>query len=152
MKNKIYGWFFVLVWMIIIFYLSHQPGTTSSGLSDEITLTIVSVLKTFIPVNDLNLNFLKLLIRKLAHLSAYTVLGYLVINALKRHMTVNIKSIGMAFLICLLYAISDEVHQLFVPDRSGEVKDVMIDSVGAIFGISIYILQLRYTRKNDQLN
>ena len=36
----------------------------------------------------------------------------------------------------MLYAISDEVHQLFVPGRGGQVKDIVIDSAGAIVGIS----------------
>ncbi|GAA4069041.1 hypothetical protein GCM10022410_13710 [Amphibacillus indicireducens] len=41
--------------------------------------------------------------------------------------------------ICVLFAISDEVHQLFVPGRAGQVMDVVIDTTGAIAGISGYL-------------
>ena len=51
---------------------------------------------------------------------------------------VGLKNIGMAILICVLYAISDGVHQLFVPGRGGQVKDVLIDSAGTISGILVY--------------
>lgn len=47
---------------------------------------------------------------------------------------------GFALLICVLYAISDEVHQKFIPGRSGEVRDVIIDTAGASVGISVYLL------------
>jgi VanZ family protein len=42
-----------------------------------------------------------------------------------------------------LYAASDEFHQLFVPGRSGEVKDVLIDSAGAVTGALLFYLALR---------
>jgi VanZ family protein len=39
---------------------------------------------------------------------------------------------------CVLYAVSDEVHQLFVPGRGAQVTDVLIDNAGAFVGIGIY--------------
>ena len=62
------------------------------------------------------------------------------INALRRSGVYGYRSIVLVLLICVLYAISDEVHQLFVPDRGGEVKDIIIDSVGATVGIGVYLL------------
>lgn len=38
-----------------------------------------------------------------------------------------------------LYGITDEIHQLFVPGRSGQVKDVIIDGAGSIVGILVYV-------------
>lgn len=46
------------------------------------------------------------------------------------------KLFKIALLICIPDAISDEVHQLFIPGRAGQVRDVIIDSAGAVVGIS----------------
>ena len=48
------------------------------------------------------------------------------------------KAVVLSFIICLLYAISDEVHQTLIPGRSGEVSDVILDTIGASIGILIY--------------
>lgn len=47
------------------------------------------------------------------------------------------KAFTLALGICILYAISDEFHQLFVPGRGGQIRDVLIDSTGAIVGVAI---------------
>jgi len=47
------------------------------------------------------------------------------------------KGIKLALLICILYAVSDEVHQLFIPGRGGQFKDVIIDSAGVLVEIII---------------
>ena len=62
------------------------------------------------------------------------------INALRRSGVYGYRSIVLALLICVLYVISDEVYQLFVPGRGGQVKDIIIDSAGATVGIGVYLL------------
>lgn len=58
--------------------------------------------------------------------------------------------------VCLLYAASDEIHQLFVPGRSGEVRDVMIDFSGAALGIAlstlVFLLICRIKKKRTEKN
>ncbi len=58
--------------------------------------------------------------------------------------------------VCLLYAASDEIHQLFVPGRSGEVRDVMIDFSGAVLGIAlsmlVFLLICRIKKKRTEKN
>ena len=51
----------------------------------------------------------------------------------------QIKRISISLLTGVLYAISDEVHQSFVPGRGPSVQDVLIDSLGVIFGILVVI-------------
>ena len=58
---------------------------------------------------------------------------------------IEYKLVLISILVVLLYSISDEVHQLFVPGRSGEAFDVMIDTMGGF--ISTNILYLIYRRK-----
>ena len=68
-----------------------------------------------------------LLLRKLAHVAEYAVLGALLARALARS--------GVAFALGVAYAVSDEVHQHFVAGRRGAPVDVLIDSVGVALGI-----------------
>ena len=62
-----------------------------------------------------------------------------------------IKSFGLksflAIIICILYATSDELHQLFVMGRSCELRDVFIDSLGSVSGIIMYNL-IEKNKKN----
>jgi len=53
---------------------------------------------------------------------------------------------------CVLYAISDETHQIFVPGRSAQISDVLIDSVGAIVGILMYLVLARIKLKRYPLS
>ncbi|WP_243096886.1 VanZ family protein [Thermohalobacter berrensis] len=62
----------------------------------------------------------------------------LVINAFVRSEVKGFKGFIFSFVFCILYAISDEVHQLFVPGRDAQITDVMIDSAGAFIGIGMY--------------
>ena len=133
------SWLLVLSWMLLIFSLSAQPAAQSSQLSGGITDTVIETVEKVVPNITINRDTLSHLIRKNAHFFAYLILGLLVTNAL--YQTTKIQSkrqIMLAFIICVLYAISDEVHQLFVPGRSGEVRDVIIDSAGAGVGIFMY--------------
>ena len=73
-----------------------------------------------------------LVLRKLAHAGEYAVLGALLLRATGRA--------GLAFGLGLLYAISDELHQVFVPGRMGSPVDVAIDAIGVACGIAIWQL------------
>ena len=53
------------------------------------------------------------------------------------------KIIVYSFIFCFLYACSDEVHQLYVPGRSGNIKDVFIDSIGISFALVVYYFKKR---------
>lgn len=66
------------------------------------------------------------------------MLGILVFNALHQQPKLNKQrahATQLAITICVLYAASDEFHQLFISGRSGEVGDIAIDSIAASIGI-----------------
>ena len=128
----------VVFWMAIIFKLSAQPGEQSNLLSTKVTTIIVSLAQQFrSDVNVLSLNYL---IRKCAHFLAYLVLGIIVLFAMRRIGFSGKKGILWTLLICISYAITDELHQGVVPGRTPKLMDVLIDSSGASLGISIYVL------------
>ena len=138
--RKFLSWTAVILWMAIIFYLSHQPAAESSELSRGITKVIIQTIEKVAPNIELDIRSLNHIVRKNAHFFAYLVLGVLVINALRVSGVKGYRSIALALGICILYAISDEVHQLFIPGRSCEVRDVIIDTAGASVGIMVYLV------------
>ena len=80
--------------------------------------------------------FTEFFIRKLAHISEYAALGFFstwVFCATFQKPKVFYLGIGFSF----LYAISDEIHQRFVPGRSGQVRDVFIDLSGILLGAAV---------------
>lgn len=128
-KNKI-SLLLVILWMIFIFVMSSFDATSSSNQSNF----IVDIITSIINIKDIGL--LSLIIRKLAHFTEYFILGILVINFIIRYD----KKIIIAILLCIIYATSDEIHQIFVPGRSFQIIDIMIDSLGSIMGIYLYKL------------
>jgi len=71
-----------------------------------------------------------LVLRKLAHLIEYAVLGALLYRALARP--------GLAILVGSLYAASDEMHQHFVPGRHAAWYDIVIDTIGVTIGVVVW--------------
>ena len=104
----------------------------SSNVSDSQSGIIVNFITSIFNVD--NIDLLTHIIRKLAHFTEYLVLGLLMYNLVKDKRN----NIILALFICVIYAISDEIHQIYVPGRSGQITDIFIDSVGSICGILIY--------------
>ena len=64
----------------------------------------------------------------------------------------NMRRILISVVLAFTYACSDEIHQLFVPGRSGEFRDVCIDTCGASFGILLVWCVIRVARKLKRKN
>lgn len=140
MKNKklVLAWILLVLWMIFIFYMSSCNGNVSSDQSG----TIAYVLHNILGINYSDK--LIFIIRKCAHVSEFFILGILVINLVSKY---NVKHIYLiSFIICVLYSSSDEFHQLFVPGRSGQVTDVLIDLIGVVLGL-LFVFLIRCFRK-----
>jgi VanZ family protein len=82
-----------------------------------------------IPGLGTDLGLWDLVLRKLAHAGEYAILGALLLRAL-RHPPLSV-ALGIG------YAISDEIHQHFVPERHGSPLDVAIDAVGVGIGVAL---------------
>lgn len=142
-KKKTIAWGAVLAWIALIFFLSHQPAEVSSGISSGIAEKIMVLIETSAPAAGIDVDFLHTFVRKNAHFFAYLILGVLAFVALLQSELNGLSGALAAFGIAVVYAISDEAHQLFIPGRSGEVRDVLIDSTGAAVGIGISLLLLK---------
>lgn len=151
MKNKKIAWALAIGWMSLIFILSHQPASVSSGLSSSITEFLLGQITELFPGSDARVEEFHTLVRKNAHFIAYLILAVLLVNALGSWRRLTLKVFSAAFTIAVLYAASDEFHQLFIDGRSGELRDVLIDSAGAAAGIVICWL-IDYLLRKRKLN
>lgn len=129
----------VIIWMIVIFIMSALDGTTSAEESN----IIVNIISKLFNITDITT--LTIIVRKLAHFTEYFILGLLLINLFKN----NNKRYLYTIIIGVIYAISDEIHQLFVPGRSCDIKDVMIDTLGLLFSLIIIITYKNLTKRNN---
>lgn len=107
------SWLPLIFWMSLIFYISSIPDLTPGFSSD-----------------GANIFF-----SKLAHIAEYAILTALLIRAFGgKNSGFSFQSVlQLAFLTALLYAVSDEYHQLFVQGREGTFRDVVIDAIGITF-------------------
>ena len=136
----------VVIWMIFIFYMSGKTGQESSGQSGKISLFITNLLEKVrqdSPQEMQNLqDILELVIRKAAHMTEYAILfllSYLAMVKISMSQS-RFYNRSIAVLISLLYACSDEMHQLLVPGRSGRMIDVGIDMAGVLIVLICMIL------------
>ncbi|WKY46906.1 VanZ family protein [Eubacteriaceae bacterium ES3] len=132
---KKYGWWILtILWMGVIFLSSSQTGEISGSLSTGLSSLIMTQLEALFGIN-LKLAGFDHFIRKNAHFFVYLILGIFSYLALKSR---GFSNPGLkAVLFSLIYAASDEIHQLFVAGRAGRLTDVLIDTLGALVGVFI---------------
>jgi len=117
-----------LTWMIFIFILSSIPGENY-------------------PEQVFNYSFL-------AHFVEFFILSILVLQAVKLITSTWDKNIILSLIFCVLFALSDEIHQIFVANRSASLLDWLVDLFAILVGIKFYIyllslkLQTKYPTPN----
>jgi VanZ family protein len=120
-KSIIFWWFSVFIWVLVIYYFSSQPG-----LKSELE------------------PFWDLIFRKIAHMSEFFVLAYLLFRAYRSLGMTIVRSLFFALIFSLFYAFFDEWHQSQVAGRTQSMVDVGIDSLGIL---AFLVLNLLYQRK-----
>lgn len=131
-KNKFLAvvfWLLCLAVMYIIFMFSAATGDESEQVSQGLLEKIIEFIGNFISHNAL---------RKLAHFSEFAALGFCMAGAI--HYTFGKRNFYLPLIPSFLYAVSDEVHQYFVPERACRVFDIFVDTCGVMTGIGIFLL------------
>ncbi len=129
-------WLPVVLWMTLIF-----SASTGSFSTQQTSRIIGPFLRWLIPdVSDETIYGVQFVVRKGAHVGEYAVLALLFWWAIRQpargqRRPWSWREAGIAFACSVLYAISDELHQSFVPSRQGSPVDVMIDTAGAVLGL-----------------
>ncbi|MCH5167756.1 MAG: VanZ family protein [Erysipelotrichales bacterium] len=152
--KKIISIILLISWMSLIFSFSNKNGEESGSMSAKLIRGVVLV---FTDIKDEErieniIDKYSFVVRKSAHFFEYFVLGILVINVLisfgkYKHLFIY------ASLFCIFYAITDECHQLFIDNRSGQISDVLLDSSAGIISSfllsKLYVIRGKYGKKNN---
>ncbi len=138
-------WIAVAMWMVMIFCMSAKVATESSAQSGLLIRTVASMF--YGDYNELTPDeqtaivlSMQHFVRKLAHFAEYFTLGALLCIAVGNHTLKLLPRALISFLAGVVYAVSDEVHQMFVPGRAGMVRDVLLDGAGVAAGTVFIIL------------
>ena len=152
MIRKVVKLLLVIAWMGLIFSFSNDTGVKSTKKSDGLIIKAAEVFlnRNLSDIEKDNLTkFLVVPVRKGAHLFVYSVLGILIFIFITEFISIGYKSLIYSFLISFLYACSDEIHQVFVSGRSGQVSDIFLDALGAGIGILLCLFIFRRRRKYE---
>ncbi len=161
MKLKYASWLPAVILMAVIYCFSNKPANDSNQTS----LTIVDKIITL--CEDINnspyaeekktelSDQLNYIVRKTAHFCEYALLAILFALhlAIWKHRRKQLFWLPVA--LSCFYAMTDEFHQIFIPGRAGQLKDVLLDTSGAAVGAMFFLLLLRlfhhWRRKKRQL-
>ncbi|MGN0621009.1 MAG: VanZ family protein [Porcipelethomonas sp.] len=157
--RKILLWLPAASVMLLIFFFSSQNGDNSSETSGGFARFLAELLHPdFSSLGSSEkseiMSDCQFIIRKTAHFSIYAALGF--------SCALPLQSLGISsfskrsfFSVCIsaVYAVSDEIHQYFVPERSCRLTDVLIDSCGAfagadVFAFIFFIIKMKNLKKN----
>jgi VanZ family protein len=126
-------------------------ASTDLGSMHRTSRIIGPFLRFFSPnVSDETIHNVQVAVRKGGHVSGYAVLAALVWRARRRGMFVSAwdwKAARFAEFVAILYAITDEFHQAYVPTRQGSFWDVLLDAAGAALGLAVVFAIGRFRRK-----
>lgn len=134
-----------ILWCIVIFLYSNQPASISAYTSASVGNTLNKLIL-------FRLIFRIIPIRKCAHMFLYFVLSILLfVHFIDKNKYPRILTLLLAY----IYAGTDEIHQLFILGRSGELRDTFIDLCGAIIGVFIisfiYFIINKYKDKTHNI-
>ena len=127
--------------MCLICYLSGQDGVTSAGLSLKVSIKVVEIASRLFdhPLTHTEImqyaDLIHFLIRKCAHMGLYFLLAVSVSFPLYVYGLRGILLMLVAGGFCVAFACGDEYHQSMVAGRGPSSRDVMIDSIGVLFGV-----------------
>lgn len=141
-------------WMLLIFWFSAQPATQSQQMSGSVSYRIIESCDEILQLDMTEKEMeewaerIDFPIRKGAHMAEYAVCAVLSACCVIGYLAWGKRTSMLAFGITVCYAMTDEIHQLFVPGRAGRVSDVCIDSLGAALGLLLFGIALKIMDKH----
>lgn len=152
-RRKILPFLPVAGWYAVIFGFSAQTGESSGALSDGLAYRLLEQANpSFFQLDAMEqmsiMEILTFCLRKAAHMGAYFILTGLLLWALREWIKSPKRRAGTALLLAGLLAALDEFHQTFVPGRSGQPRDVLIDLTGAGLMLLVWAVGRRLLAKH----
>ncbi len=142
MKKKVIKGLVVILCMVIIFLFSTDNSVESTKKSNRVIIEVTSFFKLDLSKKQQQhvIDMFFVPVRKMAHFFIYFVLGIALVSFLREFSIPIRRLLLLSIFLAFLYACTDEFHQLFVPGRSGQIIDVLLDTFGASVGVFIYYL------------
>ncbi len=150
----------VVLWMGVIFAFSAQNSTDSGHTSDALEEVVIKVTTDDIdskPQNEQNIIRTTVfeVVRTSAHFICFAVLGALTLIALLTYRMKFCVKVIISTAFSVLYAVSDEIHQRFVPGRTFEWSDIGFDTLGVACGVAVvcliaYIVSLKRKSRTEK--
>lgn len=143
--KKFIFWLPVLIWTGMLFLLSSQTAAESTVLSGDTIRALLMILKPeYLDMSALQQSQLvagmQHLVRNAAHVLSYFVLAILCMIALRQHHLKTGQQAALTLLLCIGYALTDEMHQLFVAGRAFEFTDLGLDLCGTLTGLAVALI------------
>lgn len=138
------SWIAVVAMAGVIFWMSANTGESiNNGLG------IVSAVKGALAAGAEQLFGHEVDVSPVGHFTEYLIFGALLFNALRFHMGARAALIA-ALAIGSLYGVTDEFHQIFVPERSCDPADWAVDTVASLIGAALMRFGLRKAGKLER--
>ncbi|MPM45222.1 hypothetical protein SDC9_91908 [bioreactor metagenome] len=144
-QKRILLWLVLLSWMFLIFHLSNQPAVISAETSKQVSQQILEIVQEN-PTPQAVRSFDSFL-RNSAHFGLFLILGLLTYPTflVQGYSKAMMKSIFFG----IFYALTDEIHQIFVEGRAFQLRDLGLDIAGFILGCSlIFFVISRFRRRS----
>ena len=125
--------------MVIIFLLSHETADDSRETSGFIYDLLVKIFGSSPPMD---------IIRTCAHFAEYTLFGILTANY--GYSIIYKERKGVSIAVGCIYALSDEIHQFFIPGRAFQISDLLVDSCGVILGVFLFAGLIRIIKRSKK--
>lgn len=145
-------WLPAIIIMFLIFLFSAKPAVESEATSTPLARALLNAFELmFGTIEKANqqsaLDTASFFIRKAAHITEYLLLAVSISWPLWKRGLEGKKLVITSFLFSVMYAATDEFHQLFVKGRSGSFKDVGIDSIGCLLGALLFYVVAKLFKK-----
>ena len=154
MLKKILLWVAVIGMSIIIFCFSAKPSQESAEMSKKIAGKAANIVENKITLKEnKRIDFFENIhyfVRKSAHFLEFAILSVLTFYLAKGYRLSLKICIIVALSYCIVFAIGDEIHQLFVEGREGRVTDVLIDFFGSSVGVGVCCLFIKLKKSAKQ--
>ena len=144
----------LLIFQMLFIFAMSSFGHTSSDAQSNLFVDFIAQnfphVRHGLENNLISLTTLIFLVRKTAHFTEYAILSslfFLNLKSWQKPKNSTSMNILLSLIFSFLYACTDELHQIFVPGRSAQFRDVLIDTLGASFGIAITYLIIKLFTK-----
>ena len=147
MIKKLVLWIAIILCMTAIFLLSAQEASSSTETSSSFIKAIISIFdfRGKLSPSEISIIIKKTtnIVRKAAHFSIYSLLGFLVALLVSFYKIYGKKRLYITITAAFLYACSDELHQYFIKGRSAQLSDILLDTAGAFCGLLLTVICCR---------